>query len=527
MRGRFESAAAGMGLTAVGVDPTIGKGVQLVVPARQAIARRTRLLNHRENLTPINPNMFNNNSIQTKFRVPLGSLTRCHYVSLRVEVKVSNAPVQPLPLPWWFSEFNVKLSTETSLIRQYPETMFFNAIYAMGDSQLKSMLGEMNASYVDDSMFDLAEPLEPGTYTFTMPIIGTWLSQGVWIKDMAGSELVFEFTPARSIMASGLDSNLQCTAMSLIFETEAIDEKDQALISAELFTKNINYSYLDPVRIVEPAKTLTAGQTHEFDLSPLLGKNYAFFLLTILPTGATYANDGIRKWRALGNDGTIDITKSGVSIWSTGAPFNAKQLRNDVFVQYVNNSFGLHKAMYLIPLSQDVRNSMTGSGEAGMLTVNDQFKLRITPGSASIPEINRWTATSLPTSGYFRITYNLSRTKYLPYNASTADIEAAINALPDFASQGFTATVDSKLSDNLVVNVTIRNPSQDEVDDRLLITDAHLLDANGDPVAVDTTVVQRTNGGFADSGGQFDITLFAYQFNSLEMYAGGVRKLER
>ena len=77
------------------------------------------------------------------------------------------------------------------------------------------------------------------------------------------------------------------------------------------------------------------------------------------------------------------------------------------------------------------------------------------------------------------------------------------------------------------MNVTIRNPSQDEVDDELKIVDYNLLDSDGDPISVTTTVTQRTNGGFADSGQQFDISLYAYQFNSLELYAGGVRKLER
>jgi len=134
-----------------------------------------------------------------------------------------------------------------------------------------------------------------------------------------------------------------------------------------------------------------------------------------------------------------------------------------------------------------------------------------TNGVAGADEVQRVTLTGTPTTGTFTLTYNAEETTAIAYDATAADVAAAINALPQFASVAVCSGTGGALP-GAAVDITFDDGGYQGTDLALMTIDASELAMN---ITETTPGVPPTNeqqaidiSGQSIHGGDFTLTFW-------------------
>jgi hypothetical protein len=102
---------------------------------------------------------------------------------------------------------------------------------------------------------------------------------------------------------------------------------------------------------------------------------------------------------------------------------------------------GINNATGHVYVADRSNNRISEFTEAGVFVRTWGYDV-VSSGVNDKPSVNEVQQLTVPAgSGKFTLTYNGSETPYIPFNASTAEVQAAINALPTISSGGGSVTV--------------------------------------------------------------------------------------
>ena len=100
--------------------------------------------------------------------------------------------------------------------------------------------------------------LQPGTYTFSVPLVGSFLHTLDYYLGPSGDDLLIDFTPAGNIIASG-SGTVTVTAVNFEIESFSLSPRDQKMAISRSMDAVTACRYLDPITCHKLNLTMTAG----------------------------------------------------------------------------------------------------------------------------------------------------------------------------------------------------------------------------------------------------------------------------
>ena len=470
-------------------------------------------------------NLFRNSGSRYTTKLDRNSTLKIQHVVLQIKITINTAAVTVAPISHWFSQIVLRNQSGNSVVGTfYPDAVAFNLLNFEGGSlaQLRGYLANANMSV--DTPYAPAPALQPGTYTFYLPLSGSFLSGGDFFWRDSSTDFTLEFTPdSAGIAISGTNANIDCAAMNIIIQSEQLTDTDTKRLTMDYMNNLWTHNYLDVVPVASQSRTLTAGSTYLHDLTSVVGKS-PFCLLSIRATGASNVGNAYWKYLGLGDDsnpgGTIDLVDSGnKSILGSGAAIPSGWLRRELFAQHIETDYGKQVALYMIPFSNNVLGAMQGEVNGYFHFKNgEKMQLAITPGAAAVNEQQTITLSAAPTSGFYRLAWKGRYTDQLAFNASAASMGAALSAVDSVVRDGLTFSFSAALSAGTTSVATITSGNLGLLrGEQVQVTDNNLLNT-GVGVSAITSITTAGNGGFTT--GTYDITAYFYIYKTARQMGG-------
>ena len=443
-------------------------------------------------------------------------------VCIRLKVSCSNADVELVPPPFWFTSIKIESSKGSGDILKtiYPEEFFlWNQITQDEESRDRwsklsnwsvNKLKEDGTSekiWVSEKTKFKAGETDREIY-LQIPALFFHLD-AIDMKHIR-SDLRIRFEMASDVVVSGDINNVSLTNVHLLVRSFNEESYDNARRQTRQVKNKHVYVYNDCERIQVSDKTYTAGQSVRIPMDQFVGKCGAIVCYLKPSTNPSASDKSLFNYQNLGTDATFDITNSaGQSLLGNGTAITAEQL-NNVFCNHTSNPH--LDGMYVIPFCEDLKKTMLGvpNGIFDFAGLHDY--LEITFGSAPVQEVQEVSIGTTATSGTYRLAFEngVIDTGELDYNASTTDIQNALAAIPAVKDLNITCTVDNALDESTTQSFTF-NANSGKVSEEL---GKLTYIGNGIPKVSSTTVSTYGNKGFT-TGSDYELTILMYKFKKL------------
>ena len=385
-------------------------------------------------------------------------------IELRFSVKASNADVEIVAGPHLINQITVHASQNLGqeIARIYPEQIVAWMWMTGNNEQRKAnqdaakfkevLYEDATSKYWSTS--DTNTIPQDKTVEITIPIPVAFFDLMAIDGRNIRNPIRFKIELSNDVVVSGTSTNL--TLENVHFVVRSVDEDRFDIEARDKVQKNYDqkYVYLDCERTIYNDKTLTAGQETRYDLSSFQGKA-GFLMVCIKNSTQAASSKTYYDYYEVGPDATFDIQNSaGASQLANGTPVTEEYI-NRYFVNEVRNR--APKGLYFIPFCEDMRKAIAGSLIGGFNEfVGQKDYLALTFGSAGQAEVHTIArANGANTAGHYRMvsTKNGINDSDLAYNATVANIQDAIKAIPAIAERNYSVTINTAL-DAATKNVT-------------------------------------------------------------------------
>ena len=475
---------------------------------------------HRQlTINNINPSFFNSTSRQS-FVIRRNDIDQVNDLHLKITINVVGAPVVLAQLPYWFSQIDLRTSSDNALLAtMYPDTMMANLCLLISAGKEKSLFNTLNIESSKNGYLGCTNSLAPGTYTFYLPmfvnsIIGNF--QGLHLEEMT-SDLSFDFTPQNPIV-SGLGT-ITLQGMCFCVESVKLEDVDKAFYRSSYKMYSTENLFLDPVVTTYTSTILNAGQVNNFDLLPLAGL-CSHQLLIVRPQGSINNNvaNASFNWLNVGDESgaAIDLVdSSNVSLWGNGSPVSTRFMRSHL--SEADNNFVTTKPGYLIKYCNSIRSSLIGEIKGAHKFVSSSVHLALTLPSAPLQEVQTITSTAVPNpAGFYKFSFRGEESVQLAATATAPQIIVALQSMKTFASQFITVIPSGTLSSGTALTLTFTHPATAGLE-------GYLVTIIGDGLASGSTTTRTVAGQSGLNTGVYDIQVFSYMFRCGSYVNGKLR----
>ena len=438
---------------------------------------------------------------------------------LRLRVKCSNGNVTATPPYYWFKRIVIESEKGSGdeLVHIYPEQMvLWNWLLQEEEGRDKwaKLSNFANVKLKGSNMEKFYDSEKTKFVQNEIKEIYLQLPAGFLHMDAIDmkhirSDLRIRMELSSDIIIDGDVSNLSLDDVSLLinsFREESYDDYEKKQNQKNY--KN-GYVYLDAERLQINDKTLNAGQKTKFALDQFVGKA-AFLAVFVKPSASPSAsNRSLYNYVNLGDDTEFDVTNSSSqSLFGNGTAIKQPQLL-EMFETMTGNQ--PLKGVYVIPFCEDIKKSFTC-----MNGIFDFYGLRdyleITFDSAPTQEVQTINTESLGVTGSYRYAFEkgIISDQEVSFDETAANIESAINAIPQLVERDISVTVNDGLDAVTAQTVTFNANSGPVVDELGKIT----VLGNGIPRVTSTSLTTKGTTGFT-SGSDYQVEIFMYKYKLL------------
>ena len=219
----------------------------------------------------------------------------------------------------------------------------------------------------------------------------------------------------------------------------------------------------------------------------------------------------------IGKEGTFDITNSASqSLLGNGTAIKQDYIY-DIFSKQTGNPH--LKGVYLINFSRSVKHSLAGKVNGFFEFVGLRDYLEITFGDAATSEVQTITTDELGVTGSYRYAFENGAIsdQELDYDASTTDIQNAIDAMPQLAERDISVTVNDGIDATTTQTVTFNSRSGKVTDELGKIT----ILGNGTNCKVNSTALTTPHQSGWTTGSDYTVEIHCYKYKCLEVAKNG------
>ena len=446
-------------------------------------------------------------------------------LEIKLTLTASGGDLELTPSFWFFDEVALESSKGSGdkiggYI--YPETMLMWNTLTMKDDQLKY--------HAQHQGYHLADIKCEHKYRFCRSDCNT-IRDGdtidVYVKipfnfvqfqaldfSHIDSPLRIRLKCSNDIVVSGNVNNLSLDNIELCILGAREEPFDEAHRHALNKRKN-KYIFLETEKITYNNKTLTAGVETKFDLQSASGK-CPFLIVAIKPNTTPVATDeSLYDFVELGKNATIDLqNSSGQSeISASNHNLNIEWLEK-MYIEMTGskNISGLT----IVPFNEDCHKSISGVLNGFYSFYNQRVDLCIKPAVAGTSEVQAVAlGITAADDGSYAFQVNGEVSDYLDYNATTAQMKSALEAMKCIKQHGYTATF-SATAENGSFNITFDQNRDGRVSNELGIVRviSNNLNDGGDEAKPITTVSTYGKKGFA-TGSNYQVEIIVPKFVEL------------
>lgn len=375
------------------------------------------------------------------------------HLTFKVTITLS-APATLVPSMYWFTDVWLRHNGSNQEIQhRYDDASMLTTLFTCPTPKQRSMfMNGLHMEHRDIGKYGLALPLPAGTHTFYVPFLTSVFENfsGLYLQDMTG-ELIIDVQTPSTIIASGAGTITNTDVQFLVEGTE-VSGPMKAVYQKNYRDYATMCNFLQAERAEYLNKTLTAGQVNKFPLTNINGL-CAFQVMLVRPTGVINNNNNFATWNFLNvgdsNGASIDLTtSSGESLLGKGSPINTDWMRQHQASDQFFNDFVSQVPVYVVPYTESVQLALRGQVKGARMfdsTRSDEIRLTLPP--APVKEVQTITLTGGPVAGgYFWFRFREEESVELPYNATPAQIQAAIEDMREVKARNLTVVASSGFS---------------------------------------------------------------------------------
>ena len=479
---------------------------------------------------PIQPaaptNTFTNGST-LYFDIEPHEVKEVSHLIVRLKISCTTAAVQLVPNYYLFDRILVEDShgSGPEIARIFPETCIaYDFLTSNEEAQEKCAelgnysLEEIKSRNVRKLYTSDANYIQPGqTKEIYLNLPLSFIRFRALDFGHIANDLRLRFEASNDVVISGSVANISLDAVDLLVSSHDSHHEDRNAKLAKHKKHNHSFIFLEPERLQVNTKSLQASTKTEYFLDQFSGK-IAFLMVLLKGSTTPQASDKTKfDFYEIGKYGTFDVESSaGKSLLMNGSPMNQNQVYN-----YIQDQVGCKPwaGVYFIPFCEDIKKSVAGIVNSFRQFYGQKDKLCITFDSAPTQEISTITLSSTAASGSYRYGFSngIIDTAEVDYNDSTGDLLTAINAIPQLAQKGISASsVSANIASSATHAITWSARSGRVSDELGKLT----IVPNGIPKVSSSVVSTYGDDGWT-SGSGYQCEIFAFKFCKLTVDTDG------
>ena len=444
--------------------------------------------------------------------IPRGSFNKgnCHHLSLRFDATMNTSSGVPTDIFHWFSKIEIRNQYEL-LQTLYSDSMLFNYLLNVNRDQF-ALSAEHLGFDRDVLLGGRQDSMASGsTKTFYLPLVNS----SIFSADLDWSQLddiILEFTVASGSPVVSGSGTLTCSC-SIVYESH--DQHPSQKDAKHSFGSEVVHanSYLDCVRIDRFAASLASGNQYLLPTDSVVGSS-PFVLVYTAPAGT---NENTKWWSSqdyLGKSGLVNfLSPNGDGILGN-SHIRVDVLREETLTKNMKNSLLQDKNGYLIlPFTDNWSGASAGIHQGCYQFTQQKNNIMLMPANSKTNQVMTLNVTNAAvlTSGNFRFRIGNEFSAPLAFNATVADVKAAIEALKFCSSNNITVTLSAALSAASAPTLTINSPNITLQDGEVSI-DSFAFTGSAVPTSI--TISTTTQPVFGATG-TVDITAYVFVYKTV------------
>ena len=512
-----------LGVRATGFSLGAGRMVKKVLlPSEQPLPPPTMRIYPRVTHSSVPGNLFRNGEVATQITIPKKVCDVIHHISLKIDVHIREGPAQLVPVTHWFKRINLQANNGDILRSWYPDTMFTSIGALLNNSQSIVSFKNLHIDSDANHFLGLCPPLQPGHYSFYLPLVSSLWDQLKPYWADAKNDLILYLIPEGTIVATG-NGVVDCTGLSMIFEGERMSDRldDAHQRISKMFAKSA--LICQPVPVINLNERIQTG-VNRIDISSLRGK-VSFLEIIVREPGSNNINNGYWKQLNLGDSqgATIDIVDASNQSVLGGSAIDCQFIKNELWVHNFKNSHAAAKSTYVIPHGTSVGAAFVGKFDGYRQYTGQQEHLQLNV-KAPINEVQTLTCSkSTLDSGVYRFKFRGELSEWLEFDAPPAQMSAAIAKMRVFARNSVTVEFSSGLHQGATTTATFTCPETNGLEGDLLDVVSDSLQLDGELATVEVELTTAGRDGIKP--GSYDVIVYGYVIRRVT-YADGIFHVE-
>lgn len=451
------------------------------------------------------------NGNQIKYFLEEDTLKNVESVVLRFKIKMTGADDELAPVPYWFDRVEIyDRKSGEEIGRLYSDALYtlLNLIEQEHINNWKDLINYDSKTYTESRKVHAVNNEE----YYYLPLVAS-VFEGMHL-DMTSikGDIEFRLHPRNPVInGTGTPELLEVAGL---YETDMTDSQSDHAYRQFLKAHVPVHQYLDSQQYIETGIVMNASTKYEFNLDQFNHAS-ACLLAVIRPANVSNINNNYQNYVDLYN-GSIDlVSTTGESIYGKGRAIPANYLRKIIAPQYVESEMFEHAAIYPL-IFGDLQKAAVGSIEGYFRFNGEKNRIAITTPANGTNASLTLAQSAVADGGSIAFFYKGDHTN-VAYNATTAQIEQAINALSSVRKERLVCSAVDDFADanDVVLTLTKKNGQAKKLDEPIKYV-SQLTNA-GSPITITPTVVSGQDGW---SNGTFDVSIYSLYFKHVNQHNG-------
>lgn len=501
-------------LVSIGRRSREGKAFEVYRPAHQVGGVQGFQSIHTVSAKSPPSNLFQGSN-QYQFEIEPGNFNICNDAWLEIKFTVTSSSARLAPTPLWIRQITFR-NGQKDVFETYGQALLTNTILLHSQSQLEGkVLRMMN---MGDDYQPLPSYAVNSSHVLYCPLNSSLLGFGkICFSELNGRLDMMIHTQSPVVSGSGV---VTLTGMNLLVNSDVPSRADYSHIDHAYSNNILERRILQPQYLLNSGQTLTAGSEYQLYLDSFSGR-FSHFIVKIMASGATNANNGLHDYISPGDGALIDFKDpTGQSIYGQGTSISYNFLKSFVWADHVLNNYATKKNLIPILFCHDLKRTYGGEIDGHIELRSLRNYISITPSAAGTSCVQTLTLSGTSASGTYQLMFKGYLTDSLAYNANVATIKAALEALPPFQQwpgRPLTVTVSAAISAGTSVTFTF-DSTAGNVSDLVILVPGSL--ATSAPAAVSGSTALTTSGVPGFTTGTYDIFVVGYRFRQFSQAFG-------
>lgn len=491
----------------------------IILKPRHAVAIDGKKLYIQEVMTPAPSTSALNLTSQFSFIVENDAVGLVEDAVLRFQVTLNNTANKLMPVPLWFDRIEWYDRHSGQEIARYHGDMMHWLCATMPRDILEVMADPCNFDAKTLRESDCTHQVgETRNYYLALPHV--WLEGFDLDLSLLRGDLEIKFYPKgdwRQDATVGAVSDLVLNEIRWIAGSEMFTSRARSTFKTMKMSKAEQHNYIDIQQYTDSGRVLAAGTEYTIDLDQFHHES-AMLMFTLRLSAE---NSDAFVYAELGPRGTIDHENvHGRSLLGDGTPIDETYCRRFIASRVFPHNFVKYNAVYIVPFTNDPLAVFRGEVDGWHQFRGDRERIRIVTGAAGTNCSYDITIDAVATAGTFAFSYKGARTAPLAFNATTAVLKAAVDALPTVKADDFQVDFSTTFDAATQVNLTLtkRNGFPFERKGGAIL-DMDIRATTG-PTEVTYAQVVDTEGIPGFVAGTYRIDVYSVYYRQIQSYNG-------